>query len=75
MFEIAARDPKEYIPMKRLDPMMGVSYKDRTKFSLSNDLVELMRMLENISEKEASGFLLIASRWKRNDSWMCWIKT
>ena len=31
VFEAAGRDPKDYIPMKRLDPMMGVSYKDGKK--------------------------------------------
>lgn len=43
--------------MKRLDPMMGVSYKDGTSFNLSNDLVELFKTLENISEEDASGLL------------------
>lgn len=57
VFEIAGRDPKDYIPMKRLDPMMGVSYKDGTKFNLSNDLVELFKTLENISEEDAAGLL------------------
>lgn len=57
VFEVAGRDPKDYIPMKRLDPMMGVSYKDGTKFNLSNDLVELFKTLEGRSEKDAAGFL------------------
>lgn len=57
VFEIAGRDPKDYIPMKRLDPMMGVSYKDGTKFNLSNDLVELFKTLENISEEDAADLL------------------
>lgn len=57
VFEIAGRDPKDYIPMKRLDPMMGVSYKDGKKFNLSNDLVELFKTLENISEEDAAGLL------------------
>lgn len=57
VFEVAGRDPKDYIPMKRLDPMMGVSYKDGTNFNLSNDLVELFKTLEGRSEKDAAGFL------------------
>ena len=57
VFEVAGRDPNDYIPMKRLDPMMGVSYKDGTSFNLSNDLVELFKTLENISEEDASGLL------------------
>ena len=66
VFELAGRDPKDYIPMKRLDPMMGVSYKDGTKFSLSNDLVELMSTLESLSEKDAAGFLkFLSSMYER----------
>ena len=57
VFEIAGRNPEDYIPMKRLDPMMGVSYKDGTYFNMSNDLVELFKTLENISEEDASGLL------------------
>lgn len=66
VFELAGRDPKEYIPMKRLDPMMGVSYRDGTNFTLSNDLVELMQTLENRSEGDAIGFLkYLASIYER----------
>lgn len=57
VFEIAGRNPEDYIPMKRLDPMMGVSYKDGTYFNMSNDLVELFKTLESISEEDASGLL------------------
>ncbi len=66
VFEFAGRDPKEYIPMKRLDPMMGVSYRDGTHFSLSNDLVELIDTLEKRSEGDAIGFLkYLASIYER----------
>src|SRR5690625_2060093 len=57
VFEYAGRDPEDYIPMKRLDPMMSVSYKDGKQFTLSNDLVELVKLLENESEEDASGFI------------------
>jgi phytoene desaturase len=57
VFEYAGRDPKDYIPMKKLNPMMGVTYRDGKKFTLSNDLVELMEMLENESEEDAAGFM------------------
>lgn len=61
VFELAGRDPDDYIPMKRLDPMMGVSYKDGTYFNVSNDLVEIMRDVEAISEKDAAGLLKFLS--------------
>lgn len=57
VFEVAGRDPKDYIPMKRLDPMMSVTYKDGKKINMSNDLVTLFQTLESISEKDAAGFL------------------
>lgn len=66
VFEFAGVNPEEYIPMKKLDPMMGVSYKDGTNFSLSNDLVELMATLEERSEGDAAGFLkYLASIYER----------
>lgn len=57
VFEYAGRDPKNYIPMKRLDPMMGVTYPDGKAFSLNNDLVDLIELLENESEADAAGFM------------------
>lgn len=57
VFEYAGRDPKDYIPMKKLNPMMGVTYRDGKEFTLSNDLVELMEILENESEEDAAGFM------------------
>lgn len=57
VFEIAGRDPKDYIPMQKLNPMMGVKYRDGTSFTLTNDLTELTQTLESISEEDTAGFL------------------
>lgn len=57
VFEYAGRDPKDYIPMKKLDPMMSVTYRDGKKINLANDLVELIEVLENESEEDAAGFI------------------
>lgn len=57
VFEYAGRDPKDYIVMKKLDPMIGVTYRDGKTFNLSNDLVDLIKVLENESEEGASGFI------------------
>lgn len=66
VFEIAGRDPEDYIPMKRLDPMLGVTYKDGSTFNMSNDLVELIKSLEGISEQDTAGFLkYLASIYER----------
>lgn len=61
VFEAAGRNADDYIPMKRLDPMMGVSYKDGTYLKVSNDLVDIMQSLEEISEKDALGFIQFLS--------------
>lgn len=59
VFELAGRNPDDYIPMKRLDPMytafFGTEEKDR--FNVSSDLVTLMESLEGISDEDAKGFL------------------
>ncbi|HLR92730.1 MAG TPA: phytoene desaturase family protein, partial [Atopostipes sp.] len=57
VFEYAGVDPKDYIPMKKLDPMMALTYRDGTSIQMSNDLVELFETLEGIDEEDASGFL------------------
>ncbi|MBG9989280.1 phytoene desaturase [Aerococcaceae bacterium DSM 111176] len=57
VFEYAGRDPKDYIPMQKLDPMIGVTYRDGKKFNLSNDFVELIKLLEEESEEDTSGFI------------------
>lgn len=61
VFELAGRNPQDYIPMKRLDPMLAVTYKDGSHFNLSNDLVSLTNNLESISEEDTAGFLKFLS--------------
>ena len=59
IFEIAGKNPDDYIPMKRLDPMYR-SYFDNGKdhFDVSSDLVTLMGTIEKeMSPEDASGFL------------------
>lgn len=58
VFEEAGRDPDDYIPMERLDPMYS-SYFDKgeVRYEVSNDLVKNIEMFESISSEDADGFL------------------
>ncbi|WP_161877981.1 phytoene desaturase family protein [Alkalibacterium sp. MB6] len=56
IFELAGRDPDDYIPMERLDPMY-TAYFDDEKIDVSSDLVKLMAQLEDLSDEDAAGFL------------------
>lgn len=58
IFEVAGRNPDDYIPMKRLDPMYTAYFDDgKDAVDMSSDLVQLMQTLEGISEEDAEGFL------------------
>ncbi|MET3574394.1 phytoene desaturase family protein [Bhargavaea ullalensis] len=59
VFELAGRNPDDYIPMERLDPMYSVFFGSREEdhYEIRSDLVELMKTLEEISEEDAQGFL------------------
>lgn len=58
VFELAGRNPDDYIPMQKLNPMFsGYFNNGREKIDISNDLVELMQLFEMSSEKDAEGFL------------------
>lgn len=56
IFEVAGRDPKDYIPMTRLDPMYSAFFEDE-RIDVSSDLVKLIDNLEGLSEEDALGFL------------------
>lgn len=60
IFELCGRNPDEYIPMERLDPMYRVYYSDTPDepFDISSDLVELAKTIEKISEEDMEGFFL-----------------
>ncbi|WP_135548351.1 phytoene desaturase family protein [Paenibacillus cymbidii] len=60
IFELCGRNPDDYIPMERLDPMYRVYYSDipEEPFDISSDLVELAKTIERISEEDMEGFFL-----------------
>ncbi|UOQ84775.1 phytoene desaturase family protein [Gracilibacillus salinarum] len=59
IFELAGRDPDDYIPMEKIDPMYTVFFGGSRKgtYDISSDLTDLMKTLEKFSDKDASGFL------------------
>ncbi|MCR2806800.1 phytoene desaturase family protein [Paenibacillus soyae] len=59
VFELAGRNPDDYIPMERLDPIYSVFFGsgERDKHEISTDLVKLLDTLEDISDEDAQGFL------------------
>ncbi|WP_404458900.1 phytoene desaturase family protein [Oceanobacillus kapialis] len=59
VFELTGRNPEDYIPMERLDPMYSVFFGDNAdeRYDISSDLIELMQTLEEISDEDADGFL------------------
>lgn len=59
VFELTGRDPDDYIPMEKLDPMYSVYFggEESDFHEISNDLVALMETLEEIGEEDAQGFL------------------
>ena len=59
VFELTGRDPDDYIPMQKVDPMYSTYFgsKAEEKYDISSDLIELMKTLENISEEDSKGFL------------------
>jgi len=59
IFELCGRNPDEYIPMERLDPMYSVFFGDQPedRYDVSSDLVKLTAMLEKFSDEDAKGFM------------------
>lgn len=59
VFRAAGKDPADYITMKRIEPMYDVYFKaDPVRhYTVSSDLVELMKMAEKMGPETSLGFL------------------
>ena len=58
IFEIAGKNPDDYIPMSRLDPMYRSYFDNGTDYiDISSDLVQLTKTLEAIDPEDTAGFL------------------
>ncbi len=58
LFELCDRDPDDYIPMEKLDPIYRAYFSDipDKPFDISSDLTELTKTIESISEEDTAGF-------------------
>ncbi|GAF66615.1 phytoene desaturase family protein [Alkalihalobacillus trypoxylicola] len=59
VFKLAGRNPDDYIPMEKLDPMYSVYFGEHVddQYEVSSDLIHLTKMLEEINDQDAEGFL------------------
>lgn len=57
IFEVAGKNPKDYIPMESLDPIYSLTFHTGEKVTASTDLVKLTEFLEGISYEDAQGYL------------------
>ncbi|UOR13841.1 phytoene desaturase family protein [Halobacillus amylolyticus] len=58
IFELCGRNPDDYIPMEKLDPIYRAYFSDMpdNPFDISSDLTELTKTIESISEEDTEGF-------------------
>lgn len=58
IFELCGRDPDDYIPMEKLDPIYRAYFSDMpdTPYDISSDLTKLTKTIESISEEDTEGF-------------------
>ncbi|GAE92920.1 phytoene dehydrogenase [Gracilibacillus boraciitolerans JCM 21714] len=58
IFELCGRNPDDYIPMQKVDPMYRAYYNDRPDdpFDISSDLTEMTKTIESINESDVEGF-------------------
>lgn len=61
VFSFSGADPKDYLRMRKLDPMYGIRYPDGTELSLSNDLTKLIAQLEDFGPDDTQGYLAYLS--------------
>lgn len=60
LFSLCEKDYRDYIPMKRVDPMLTLLF-DGESLSFTSDLVELTQLLEHISVQDTAGWLAYLS--------------
>ncbi|WP_010052679.1 phytoene desaturase family protein [Carnobacterium maltaromaticum] len=66
IFEVCGKNPDDYIPMEKVDPMLELFFEQEDSLLFSNDLIELTKILEEISEEDAQGyFAFLADIYKR----------
>ncbi len=55
LFELAGKNPEDYFHLKRLEPMYDAYFKAEIyrKYTITSDLVELMKMNEGIGSRDS----------------------
>lgn len=56
VFEQAGKNPDDYIPMKKLNPIYSIQYTKEETIDVSTDLAHLTNFLENISYEDTLGY-------------------
>ena len=56
VFEVCGRDPEDYVPMRKVEPLMEIAFGPDERMRLSNDLSDLTAGLEAVSEEDAQGY-------------------
>ncbi len=57
VFELAGRDPDDYVPMVAVEPLMDIGFSADERVVLSNNLADIVASLEAVSEEDAQGYL------------------
>ncbi|VEU82263.1 Dehydrosqualene desaturase [Acholeplasma hippikon] len=66
LFRYSGVDPKDYIQMSRVEPMLSLTFADGYQMDASSDLVHMTKTHEAISEKDTQGYLAyLADIYKR----------
>ncbi len=66
VFEACGRDPEDYVPMRKVEPLMEIAFGPDERMRLSNDLSDLTAGLEAVSEEDAQGYFeYLALLYKR----------
>jgi len=61
VFAFSGADPKDYLRMRKLDPMYGIRYPDGTELRPSNDLTTFIAQLEDFGPDDTQGYLTYLS--------------
>ncbi|MGY3766290.1 phytoene desaturase family protein [Vagococcus vulneris] len=56
VFESCGRNPDDYIPMTKVEPLLELDFRKEDALLFSSDLVELTKTLEAVSEEDAQGY-------------------
>ena len=59
VFEVCGRDPEDYVPMRKVEPLMEVAFGPDERMRLSNDLSDLTAGLEAVERRGRAGLLRV----------------